>query len=156
MKNKFLVIAMLFIFLGYTKAFAETTIKAEVDKLNISTDESITYKLIITSSENKTPEPQVPDFANFAVISQAQSSTISFIKGGIKSIQVYVYILTPLKPGKFKIAPSQIKIKNKPYASQEFEINVTQGKIKSQPKSEEKPSLPEGIETDTGQPQVTL
>jgi HAMP domain-containing protein len=156
MRNKVIIIAALFIFCGYIKAFAEITIKSEIDKLKITTDDTITYKLIITSTAKNIPEPRVPDFTGFAVVSQAQSSTISFIKSGIKSILVYAYILAPLESGKFKIKPSQIKVKNKIVSSQGFEIEVKPAKPGTKNLSEEKPvPLPE-TPSESEQPQVTL
>ncbi len=148
--------AVLFIFCGYIKAFAETTITAEVDKLKITPDETLTYKLVITSTEKNIPEPAAPDFAGFAVISQAQSSTISFIESGIKSIIVYAFILEPQAAGKFKINPSRIKFKNKIISSQEFEIEVKPAKAGTKKLPEEKTiPLPE-TPSESEQPQVTL
>ena len=137
-------------------AYAETSIKAEVDKTSITTDETLTYKIIITSSEKRMPEPQIPKFEGFSVISQAQSSTISFVQAGIKTILVYAFILAPTDKGKFKIRPSTIKIKNKTYSSDAFEIEVTQGKSKPKPPSEQKPSLPKELPQEEEKPQITL
>jgi hypothetical protein len=156
MRNKTLVITLLLIFSACIKAFAETTIKAEVDKLSITLDETVTYKLIIGSTEKRLPEPTVPDFAGFNVISQAQSSTISFVKGGIQSVLVYAFILEPQAVGKFKIKPSLIKVKNKTISSAGFEIEVKPEKPGTKKAPEEKPApLPEAP-PESQEPQVTL
>ncbi len=174
MKNTF-VLSTIFIFLftpleisislgGHTRflkgfaatVFAETSIKAEVDKTRISTDEILTYKLIITSTERKLPAPQVPKFEGFAVVSQAQSSTITSVKSNIKTILVYAFILAPIDIGRFKIGPSLIKIKNKTYSTDTFEIEVTQGKVKPKVPAEKKPSVPEESLPESEQPQITL
>jgi len=156
MKNKVAIIAVLFIFCGYIRAFAEITVRAQVDKLSITADDAITYKLIITSTEKKIPEPNAPDFTGFAVVSQAQSSTFSFIKNGIRSILVYAYILVPQATGKFKIKPSRIKVRDKIISSQEFEIEVKPAKPGTKNIPEEKTiPLPE-TPSESEQPQVTL
>ncbi len=156
MKFKIIVV-LIAIFLLVDIVFAQDlSIKAEVDKTSLSSDENLTYKLIITSSEKKLPSPQIPKFAGFNVISKAQSSTISFAKSEIKTIVVYAFILAPSDIGKFKIEPSTIKVNDKTYSTQEFEIEVTKGKGKPQPKPEKKPALPKEIQPPTDKPQVTL
>ena len=154
MKNKLILYGVFSVLLCSTSAFAETTIKAEVDKPRITTDEALTYKLTVSSAEKNIPQPQVPGFEGFAVISQAQSSTISFMQRGPKAILIFIYILAPLNTGKFTIRPSQIKIQGKTYTSEAFEIEVLQGKGEPQPQPER--HLPPSKGTETGQPQVTL
>ncbi len=53
MKNKLIWLAILFILSYATTASADTSLKAEVDKLSLTTDEDLTYKLVITSSAKK-------------------------------------------------------------------------------------------------------
>lgn len=155
MKLKFILATILLILFLPTGVFAQDfSIKAEVDKIKITTDDSITYKLIITSSAKKIPRPTLPKFEGFRGISNAQSSTISFVKGGVRGILVYAYILVPKDIGKFKIEPSQIKLEGKTYSSEAFEIEVIQGKAKPQIPPQEKPLLPK--ETPGESEQTTL
>lgn len=156
MQIRFIIFIAAFIFLFMANVFAQTSIKAEVDKTSLSTDEDLTYKTIITSSEKKLPSPQVPKFEGFDIVSQAQSSTISFVKSEIKTILVYVYILAPTNIGKFKIGPSTIKIENKTYSTDTFQIEVTQGKAKPKNLPEKKLPLPEKPQPESEEPQVTL
>lgn len=156
MKFKLIISTLLLILFSTAPAFAEISIKAEVDKTSISTDETLTYKLIITSTDNQAPEPEVPKFTGFNVISQAQSSTFSYLKTGPKTVLVFAFILAPLEAGKFKIEPSVIKLKGKTYSADSFEIEVTQGKAKPQAQPEEEPSLPENFPSESEQSQITL
>lgn len=137
-------------------AFTETSIKSEVDKKSITTDENVIYKLTITSTDKNIPQPQLPKFTGFVVISQVQSSNISLVKGGIKTILVYAFVLTPIVIGKFKIEPSFIKVKNKTCSTDTFEIEVTQGKRKPNPPQKEGLPLPEKPPSESEEPQVTL
>lgn len=114
-----------FFFIG--SASAQEKIMAEVDKAKASTDDEITYKLNIVSDKNNTSDPQLPDFKGFQVISQAQSTTVSFQKGRPDVLMTYVYILVPIAPGKFTIGPSSVKISGKSYSTRSFDIEVTQG-----------------------------
>lgn len=149
-----LVIIFLLIFTCLT--YAQTTIKAEVDKLKLTTDDTLTYKLTITSEEKQIPEPQIPDFKSFKLLSSAQSSTLSFLKSNIRTIMVYAFILIPSEVGKFKIEPSKIKMNNNIYKTDVFEIEVTQGHKRPEFLPKEKPSLPEEDETGSEEPQYIL
>ena len=154
--KRFIIIGIVFVslFLFVTFAWAETSIKAEVDKTNITIDEALTYKLIISSSDKKLPPPQLPKFYGFSVLSQARSQTMSLIKSNVKTILVYAFILAPINIGKFKIESSSIKIKNEAYSTDAFEIEVSQGKTRPAVPQEEKPSLPE--KTQPEEPKITL
>lgn len=154
--KKIIVSIAIFIFLLTASSFAETSIKADVDKLSLNTDETLTYKITIASSDKKLPAPQLPEFEGLNVVSQAQSSTVSFVKGDIKTILVYAFILVPSEVGKFKIDPATIKIRGKTYSTDSFEIEVSQGKIRPGVPKEEKPALPGESLPESKEPQITL
>ncbi|MDP3731967.1 MAG: BatD family protein [Candidatus Omnitrophota bacterium] len=158
MKNKLIWWVILFILSYATVASADTSLKAEVDRLSLTTDEILTYKLIITSSDKKISAPQLPKFEGFSVVSSAHSSTVSFVKNNIKTILVYAYILAPTDIGKFKIEPSTIKIKNETYSTDTFGIEVKFAKVRSQAKPEQKPPVPKGTHPEKREepPQITL
>lgn len=151
MRPRAILLAVL-LSLFLSTALAETEIKAEVDKAKLSTDEALSYKLTVTSSANRLPVPTLPKFAGFYLISQAQSSSISFEQAGVKSSLVYTFILAPQNSGKFKIEPTKITTEGKTYSSAEFEIEVTEGKAK--PKSP--PVNPQETPPESDEPQVTL
>lgn len=151
MKPISILITILFILFGYTFAFAEISIKAQIDKTNITTDDNITYKVTIVSSEKNIPAPKLPEFKGFYLVTQAQSSSISFAKGNINASLVYTYILAPKEAGKFEIGPSTIKFKSKSYSSQTFEIEVKQGKAKLPAPPEQEP-----FQAESEEPQITL
>jgi len=157
MKLKILVAGLSFILIA-SISFADTSIKAEVDKVSITTDDTITYKLTITSTEKSIPQPQLPGFEGFSVLSQAESSTISFAsRSNLETALAYVFILVPTDKGKFKIAPSQIKLQGKTYSTESFEIEVTKGKAPaSKPKPKQEPPLPPDAQSETEEPQFTL
>lgn len=137
-------------------AFAQTSIKAEVNKTSITTDETLTYKIIITSTEKNIPQPQIPKFTGFNVVSEARSSTFSYLKDGPKTILVFAFVLAPADIGKFEIEPSLIKIKDRTYSADAFEIEVTQDKAKPKAPQEPEEPLPEESLPKSEQPQITL
>ena len=84
------LILTIFIFSFFIgSACAGIEIKAKVDKTKLTTDEVLTYEIVVTSSENKIPTPQPPDFKGFEVLSSAQSSSVSFMKSNLKTVLVY-------------------------------------------------------------------
>ncbi len=155
--KKIIILLGIFASLFIATAFAQTSIKAEVDKMSLTTDEALTYKLTITSFEKDIPTPQLPKFTGFDAISSAQSSAMTFTKGGVKSIVTYAFVLVPTGIGKFKIEPSQIKTKNKTFSSGDFEIEVKQGKGSLQAQPQQKTPIPEETPPETEEsPQITL
>lgn len=136
--------------------FAETALTAEVNRPKLTTDDTLIYKLTISSTEKNIPPPELPKFEGFSVLSQAQSSTLTWASGNLQSKLIYSYILMPKDTGSFKIKPAKIVINGKAYTSQEFEIKVTQGKTKPQVEPERRPSLPEELQDGSGEPRITL
>jgi len=149
----FFVFIYLFLFKG--TLYAQTQIKAEVDKTSIFQDQTLTYKLTITSSERQLPQPQVPKFEDFKILSQTQSSKVLLRENKLKTILVYTYILAPKEIGKLKIPSAVIKIKNTKLSSEAFEIEVKPPQKKTL--QEEKPALPEVPSQETQENiQITL
>jgi hypothetical protein len=133
--------------------FAETSIKAEVDKTSLTTDDSLTYKITIESTDKKVSDLKLSEFKGFAVISQLQSSSIAFEKGKSRASVVYSFILAPVETGRLFIGPASVSVGRQVYSTDSFEIQVTQGKAKP-----EKPSPPEENPPEAGSdmPQFTL
>ncbi|MFH0913557.1 MAG: BatD family protein [Candidatus Omnitrophota bacterium] len=155
MKKSILPI-LLFIFLSGAFVFAETTVKAGVDRASLTTDQALTYKLEIDSSAKKIPQPKLPTFDGFVALSNAQTSQISISGGKQKTSVIYVFVLAPVKAGKFKIGSSEITIEGTKYSSDSFEIEVKQGKARPQAKPKIKPTLPKKSPPTTEEPQFTL
>lgn len=116
--------SLIFILLFNPFIFAEFSIKAEIDKRQLFLDDTLTYKVTLSSDESKIPSVQLPDFSGLEIISQAQSSTVSFTSQGPKSTVVYTIILSPRNPGRFKIEPSKVNLKGRLYSTDSFEIEV--------------------------------
>jgi hypothetical protein len=139
-----------------TCAFADTSIKAEVDKTSITADEAIIYKLTVSSDERSLPEPKLPSFDGFAVAYSTQSSTMSFAKNSVRASVVYSLILAPQDTGKFSIEPAEVKVRGKTYSSQAFEIEVRQGARPIQPPQKQTPALPGKELPESKEPQISL
>jgi len=147
MKTRLVISALSFFLFFAVSAFAQISIKAEVNNTSITTKDYLTYKLTITSTEKNIPSPQTPKFEGFDVLSQAQSSTLSLAAGNIKTMSTFTYILAPKEKGKFKIEPAVVKLKDKVFSSAAFEIEVKQESPSSLP-------LQQGQKTE--EPQISL
>ena len=136
-------------------ALAQITIKAEVSRSKLSTDDTLVYKVTITSPQANFNQPQLPKFTAFSILSQSQSTSLALEKEGWKTSLVYEFLLSPVAAGKLSIEPTSIKTKNEAISSEAFDIEVTQGKmIPKVPQGNPLPpknSLPESEE-----PKVTL
>jgi len=150
MKNSAVVVIILSILFSAASVYAQTTIKAEVDKTSITTDEVITYKLTIISTDKNVSGSELPKFEGFSIISQVQSSKVSLTNNEIKNTIAFTYTLAPNEIGIFKIEPARIKIKGGILSSEAFEIEVKEGRVKPQP--EEEPPLPEEAQPESEQP----
>lgn len=155
--KKIITLALVFIFGFISTAFSEITFKAEVDKTIITTDELLTYKVTVKSSEKKMPQPEIPEFNGFKVISQSHSSAISFGRGSMQTTIVYIFVLSALDMGRFKIDPAFLKLKDKVYTSESFEVEVSPGKTKPKPPIKSEPDLDEqSPAAEPEYPQITL
>lgn len=142
------------IFLSSAQA-SEIKVEAQVDKKAMTTDEALTYKISVSSLENKLPEIKLPDFAGFTVISQAQSSSFNFSSGKANNSAVFIYVLACLKVGKLEIKPASVKIGKDTFTTESFVIEVKQGKnpLRSRPEKQDN-ALPEEFTSD--RPQYAL
>lgn len=156
MKYKTVWLIIIFVLSSFVVTFAENSIKAEVDKTSLAIGETLNYKITINYMGKEQANPQIPKFEGFNVISSMQSSNMSFVKNNIQGNIVYIFILAPLDIGKFKIEPSVIKIGNKTYFTDTFEIEVTPGKARPKTPLEQRPSQPEKIQPESEEPQITL
>ncbi len=156
--KKIIILSLFFVSVSVAPALAQTYIKAEVDKTSLTTEEILTYKLIVTSLEKDIPTPKLPDFTGFKVASSSQSSSVTFTKGNVKTVAVYAFVLAPTDIGKFKIGPGTIKIKNETFSTGDFVIEVKQGKPKPNAEPKQKPPLPEETHPEETEesPQITL
>lgn len=151
-KKCILTVIVSAVFLSH--AFAETTIKAEINKKEITTDEFLTYKITIVSDDKKVPSPALPKTEGFSVISKLQSTSITFSQGRSKNTVVFVFMLAPLKAGELEIGPSTIDVNGKAMASESFKVKVKKGKLSPKIVPEHKPSKP-GIPASE-EDQITL
>jgi len=134
---------ILFFFIFPVKLlYAQVSFNAKVDKVNLPINETLIYEIDITTQSKNIPSPKLPKFEDFIVVSQQQSSNISFKKDKIATQIVYSFVLMPRRSGKLKIEPAEIKIENRTYYTEAFEIEVKE--IEREPSHSDLPFPVEG------------
>jgi len=113
---------------------ADISVKAEIDKKNLTTDEVLTYKVIVVYSKENPPKLKLPKLDDFRVISQVQSSSVQFSAEGKKNTTIFAFVLLPLKAGELQIKPAEVNSGKNSFTTDAFKIQVKQGKIKPPPK----------------------
>lgn len=150
MKNTLIALFICCLYFGVS--YAETKIRAEVDKASITTGQALLYRVTVTTDEGAIGQPKFPEFKHFFVLSRSQSSSVVFSQKGAQSVFVYTFALAPDSPGKFTIEPCRTESKGNKYESEQVEVEVLQGKAPSgKSVLEPRISPPESKE-----PQVTL
>lgn len=134
-----IALSILFVFVFLAVAFAQAAIKAEVDKKDITIDEVVTYKIIVTSTQKDAPELVLPELDGLSVVSSAESSTVSYADNNLKTHFAYVFLLAPRATGTLKIPPVLLKTKAGSMATEAFEIEVKPGKKPVAPLREDLP-----------------
>jgi len=154
--KKITFIALIFLCLFVALAYAGTSIKAEVTKPKLSADEAFIYRLTIATTEKKLPLPELPSFENFNLLSQAQSSTMSYAKNEIITTLIYEFYLAPTAAGQFIIKPSSIKINDSKVFTATFEIEVTPGSNQLPVSSGQKSTSPVKEVSESAGPRINL
>lgn len=130
--SKFLS-ALLFYLTFSVSTFAQTGFEANLDRQNISLDESVSLKFTISSGGISGSGSSEPTFSapDFQVINTYQSSSIeSYFENGkieTKNTRRLTVILKPKKIGKLKISGIQAKVDGKSINAPDLFISVKKG-----------------------------
>lgn len=93
----------------------------------VGVTDNFTYELEVSGPVQSLPEPVLPDFSDFEVLSGPNVSTsFQIINFDMNASKTYNYILSPTKTGKFSIPAATIEFKGKNYKSNSIAITVTQ------------------------------
>lgn len=122
----FLFILAFSLLLGFT-LYADIQLEATVDSRNVTSADSIVYKLRISSDTTDIPPPKLPDFKGFKVVNRNIPVTITqMINNQVTYAQEYGFVLVPeIESGQLAIAPATVEYRGKTYYSNTIEINVT-------------------------------
>lgn len=123
------IISVVFFAFTSTKAAADVTFKAEVERQSISQDESLSLKLMSTTDGNarvENPHYEAPDFDEVnQYTSQSIQSYYTNGKFGMKNSQVLNIYLRPRKTGELKINNISVVVDGQKYAAKDIAVTVT-------------------------------
>jgi hypothetical protein len=109
-------------------SFAQNSpIQAEVDRNNLTTDESLVLTVTVQALGNNVSEPEIPYLDGLNIVGSSTSSQISMINGSTSSSKVYQYRLQPARPGDVKIDPISVTIDGQTFSSEPILIHIEQG-----------------------------
>jgi hypothetical protein len=124
-----LIIGFCCLFIITVRPDAQTgiSVTAEVDKANISTNESLVLTLTVAGNFQQLGEPQLPALTGFEVVSSSRSSQFSMVNGAVTSQSVFTYRLVPTTAGTLVIEPLAIVVSGSSYRTDPIAVQVTQG-----------------------------
>ena len=132
-----MVLALIFItgFTNTTPAFAQAIepIVAGVDRLELSTDDTVTLTVVVDVSSRNVPQPELPGLDGFSIVGNSTSTQMSIINGTISNNVVYSYRLQPYRTGTLTIEPIKLTLNGQTYFTDPINIVVTQGIGQTQP-----------------------
>ncbi len=103
----------------------DLTFRASVDRTSLTVNDVLTYTLEIQGSAMSLPDPKLPDFQNFSILSGPnQASTFQFINGQTSYSKTLSFVLRPLQTGDLTIGPAELTYKHKTYRTDPLTISV--------------------------------
>ena len=108
-------------------ASAQSPLSATVDRTTLTTDDSLTLTVVVSSSGRNAPRPQLPDLDGFTVLGSSTSSQMSIVNGAVSSSVAFSYRLQPYATGTLTIAPITATVDGQPYSTEPIAVEVSQG-----------------------------
>ena len=155
---QFITVLFLVLFAGW-QALAKTEVNATLDRDQSSIGDAVTVNVVVNSDEDFEPAmPQLPHVPGLEEINSGMgahesSSNMSIINGTAqysKSIvQVYQFLLSPQKEGKFSIPIIDVNVNGKTYKTQPLHLDVSEayrnGHAKAKKPAKDQRKFPPGF-----------
>lgn len=131
--------------IAISPSYAQSPVRAEVDRNQLPVGETLTLTITVSGSANS---PQMPMLAGFQIVGNSHSSQISIVNGAISSQAVYSYVLQATTLGTYTIPEIPVVVNQQTYLTQPIYIEVTQGAdpTASQQNSAPNPNTPNSEE----------
>lgn len=105
----------------------DSPIQAQVDRTNLTTDESLVLTITIEGVGSNVAKPMIPYLNGLNIVGSSMSSQISIVNGSSSANTVYLYRLQPARPGDVTIDPIHIVIDGQTYSTDPILIHIEQG-----------------------------
>jgi hypothetical protein len=124
--RKLAVISSLLFFIFNLQA-QDLSLKASTNMTTVGVSGNFTYELEISGPVKSLPEPDLPNFSDFEILSGPNVSTsFQIVNFDMSASKTYSFILSPLKIGEFVIPAATVESNGKKYQSNSIKITVTQ------------------------------
>ncbi len=112
-----------------TRAHAQSSyeLRAQVDANEITTDDTVTFTLTLTTPDGNTPRLNLPVLDGFDVVGSSTSSQYSLVNGGASASMTYSYELQPTRAGDITIPSLHLDMNGQTLSSDSITVRVTQG-----------------------------
>jgi hypothetical protein len=114
-------------------AQTEASLTIEVDRTELSTDDTLLLTLTLQTPDGSSPRLTLPAIRGFRVADSTMSSQLSSINGAMSSNTTYVYRLQPTSAGTFRIPKLTLDWNGQLLSTDGIDITVTQGAAPSAP-----------------------
>ncbi|MBE2221628.1 MAG: protein BatD [Anaerolineae bacterium] len=109
-------------------SFAQASpIQAEVDRNNLTTDESLVLTITVQGIGSNVAQPEIPYLDGLNIVGSSMASQINIVNGNTSASTVYQYRLQPARPGDVKIDPITVVIDGQTFSSDPILIHIEQG-----------------------------
>ena len=109
-------------------AAQDVQVTATISNNQVSLNDAFEYKVAVSGKSDNLPDPALPAFNSFTVLSGPNSSTsIQIINGRMSSSKEYSVYLQARQEGQFTIPPATIEVDGKTISSNEIMITVVKG-----------------------------
>lgn len=104
----------------------DASFTASVDKNTVGLNDEVKLTLTVTGSQD-TGSPELPELDGFRKISSGSSSQFSFVNGKMSMSKTFIYLLMPVKEGKFVIPSATIEVSGQLLKTEPINVEVVKG-----------------------------
>jgi BatD DUF11 like domain len=122
------VLGLAFAFLA-PRAYAQSPsgLRAEVDANDITTDDTVTYTLTLTTPDGNAPKLGLPTLDGFQVVGSHTASQYSSVNGSSSASMIYAFELQPTRTGDLTIPSLNLDLNGQVLATEPLTVHVTPG-----------------------------
>jgi tetratricopeptide (TPR) repeat protein len=105
----------------------EPTVRAEVDRTQITLDDRITLEVIVEGRVRSIEDPQFPPLDDFDVYGNTRSQSMQIVNGVMSVSTSFIYVLAPKRDGTLAIGAFTVRAGGKEYKTAPIAITVGGG-----------------------------
>lgn len=100
---------------------------AGVDRMALSTDESLEFTVVVSANGANVAQPRLPDLDGFSIVGNTNQTQISIVNGVMSNDIIYKYRLQPYRAGDLVIGPVTLDLNGQTYTTNPITVQVVQG-----------------------------